>query len=80
MSSEEDKLQHCSTFSVNQSIILLLEMKYVNVYISYNPCREMTAILQQMNSQFLCTEQMPKIIKKNTSGSSLLITNSPTAH
>lgn len=47
------------------------------MYISYNPCREMTDILQQQLSQFLCTEQMP--IKK-TSGSSLLITYSPTAY
>lgn len=36
------------------------------MYISYNPCREMTDILQQQLSQFVCTEQLPIKKKKNT--------------
>lgn len=41
-------------------------MKHVDMYISCNPCRERSAILQQMFSQVLCTERMPikKYIRK----------------
>ena len=51
----------------------------LDMYISYNPCREMTDILQQQLSQFVCTVANNNK-KKKTSGSRLLITYRPTAY